>query len=107
MTFPIKTKTFSVLADNNDNKLLQPQWSTFCSRIEKLINESSTTVVIHFKGHTDPSSFHRTFCIVFEVGFFNEIFDEEIKDLKSRLTRLRYLYGQDSVAFIEGKVELI
>jgi len=92
-------ETISVLIGNSDNKLTQIQWANFVFEIENAIKNHANA--IHFTGGSSWHSPWQNACFVFEIK------DQKVKYLFDKITVIRTICMQDSVAIIRGKTEFI
>ncbi len=91
--------TVAILIGNTDNKLTQQMWATYVRDMSSLV--ADYTEDIHFCG--GPSTFERyqNACWVFTID------DRDRSSLRTKITKLREEYRQDSVAWLIGTTEFI
>jgi hypothetical protein len=83
---------------NSDDKLTQKEWSDFCAEVVSACGDCG---VVHFSGGPSTHMPWQNFCVCVEIAFYN------IAVLKQNIACIRKRYGQDSVAWLVGKVEFI
>lgn len=101
--------TVSVLIGNTDDRLSQRRWSQFVAEVTDLVDNATTTV--HFSGLSSPSAPFQNACWTFTASkeYAPSWFDEDGTRayLRDRLRQIAKEYGQDSVAWVEGKTEFL
>ena len=91
--------TASVLIGNSDNKLTQLQWHNFCHDVQTVVKSYAST--IYFSGGSASDSVYQNYCVVFDYDTDN------MELLKLRLDTMKYIYNQESIAFVIGQTIFI
>mgnify|MGYP001580517744 CR=1 FL=1 len=92
-------KTISLLIGNTDNRLTQKEWSKFVEDIKFSVHCCCNTLFF-FGGPPNYSEWQN-------VAFVFGIKDDQIPELKARVTHDRIQYQQTSAAWVEGETEFI
>ena len=90
--------TIVVQIGNSDDKLTQTEWSRFCN---KLRTEAGLSGTIHFAGSPSSCASHQNYCVVVEIN------KGSVDFFKTIVSNLTFVFNQDSIAWLEGKVEFI
>ena len=91
--------TASIMIGNSDNKLTQCQWSEFVAAARAEISHHAQQTF--FQGFSATDAPWQNACWVVSVN------SDELDELKACLARLAQDNGQDSIALVLGKSELI
>lgn len=91
--------TVSILIGNSDNKLSQSDWSAFCYAVQMQLESCSEN--IFFSGGSAWNNARQNACWVAAVYHYN------LAELKTKLTKVREQYKQESVAIVVGNTEFI
>src|SRR5690242_10967670 len=92
-------KNVVITIGNSDDKLPQLEWSGFCGLVHGAVINWSTEVhgVFYSLPHTQ-----------YQNAAWSFVTTEKMEPaLRARLHELAGLYGQDSIAWMEGKVEFL
>lgn len=92
-------KTITILIGNSDDKLMQVQWSSFVSKVKRLVERTGQ---IHFAGGSEFGLPWQNACFVVEVG--DEVWRQE---LERSLVKIAAEYDQESVAIVVGETQFI
>jgi nitrate/TMAO reductase-like tetraheme cytochrome c subunit len=92
-------KTVVIQIGNSDDKLSQREWKDFCNYIHKLVEEYSNQ--IHFSAPSVGWADWQNCAWVFTMS------NKNIRSLKINLEDVRIMFRQDSIAWTEGKTELL
>lgn len=90
-------KTYTVQIGNSDDKLTQKKWVEFVEEVDDLINQWAYR--IHFAGSSHPLEVWQNACWVFMIADPSRVMPE--------LVEIKNKYGQESIAWTEGKTEFI
>lgn len=99
-------KTIALQIGNSDNKLAQKEWAAFVNAIHSAIvlytnDLKNFDSPIHFSAPSVGWADWQNAAWVFSCKEFN------IPELKERISEIREIYKQDTVAWLEGKTEFI
>lgn len=81
---------------NSDDKLSQTQWSSFCHSLLDLCESYGD---VHFSGGSDPTAPWQNYAVMVE--------SHRPGTLKMEIGLLRYRWGQDSIAWLDGQTQFI
>jgi hypothetical protein len=84
---------------NSDNKLLQDEWSKYCKRVLHLCEFYG---IIHFSGGSAIDAPWQNYCVCLSTTE-----PLLLKMLKGEIEHCRKKFRQDSVAWLQGNVELV
>lgn len=95
-------KTLSIQIGNTDNKLTQKEWAFFILDIQKILSDTRYVgMQIHFAGGSSPEKVWQNYCFIVECD------SSHIDDIRSKLSFVKTLYKQDSIALTVGKTEFV
>ena len=89
--------TICLQIGNSDDKLSQGEWSKFLREIDFTLGYAE----LHFTGYSSPTAPWQNAAFIFNVS------RGQADNLKEKIQQLRQKYNQDSVAWMEGKVEFV
>lgn len=92
-------RTVVIQIGNSDDKLGQRDWSAFVKCVQLVIEKHVDQ--IHFGGASENSAPCQNCCWVLSVDKSN------MDILREQLVSACYLYKQDSLAWLEGDIELV
>lgn len=91
-------QTVCIQIGNTDDKLPQTKWYFFCVDI---YNAAHSCGKIHFSGGPPSNTPYQNYCVIAEVE------ETQLQLLRDTVAHLREKYGQESIAWLSGEVELI
>lgn len=92
-------KTVVIIAGNSDNKLTQREWCNFVNTLSKAIAIDATGT--EFNGGPCTAAPFQNYCWVIGID------DLAAAHLRTEIRLIRENFGQDAVAWIEGKPNFI
>lgn len=93
------TETVLIQIGNTDDKLSQFTWSAYCMQVRRLLARLSKEV--HFIGGSPFDTAWQNACFVASID------QQRRTELLEGLTKIREVYGQDSVAVMFGNTEFV
>ena len=93
------TRTVVVLIGNSDNRLTQQQWAAYVRDVGTALQLLRATT--YFSGGPGYAEPYQNACWVAAVQ------TRRLSLLRDRLTEIRQLYRQDSVAWLAGETEFL
>ena len=91
--------TVCIQIGNSDDKLSQREWWSYCTDVSVACLQ--TEADIHFRGGPATNFPYQNYCFVLEAE------DNVLASLKAGIVEIRKKYGQDSVAWTEGRTEFV
>jgi len=92
--------TVHISIGNSDGKLSHTVWASYWESVDKLLRVDAVT---HVYGvwHSLPARQHVNACWAVEIQ------PEYVEVIKGELRRLARIFGQDSIAWLEGHTEFL
>jgi hypothetical protein len=91
--------TVVIQIGNTDDKLSQPEWASFYSQVDRLVEAVAGQV--HFVGASDATRPWQNACWVAEIT------PDEASTLERSLEPIRVRYRQDSIAVTYGETRFL
>lgn len=99
--------TIYVSIGNSDDRLSQSRWASYYAQVDALILSQVDAYpdggAVHGRFVTDPVSAYQSACWAIDLPDLRDARD----DLREALAHLATAYEQDSVAWVEGPVQMI
>jgi len=92
-------KTVVIQIGNTDNKLSQQTWARFCVDVGSIVKAYANE--IHFAGGPSTDSSYQNMAFIFTCD------ENHLIGLRSVLRNCRAAYSQDSIAYMEGNINLV
>jgi len=93
-------KTITICIGNSDDKLGQSKWADYIRHINEALWVNHTE--IQFSGFSAPEAKWQNAAWVCVIHS-----EEQLANIKKRLTTIRQQYNQDSIAIVEGVTEFL
>jgi len=92
--------TVHISIGNTDGKLSHTVWASYWEAVDKLFHVDAVTQ-IYGVWHSLPARQHVNACWAVEIR------PEYVEVIKGELRRLARIFGQDSIAWLEGHTEFL